>query len=670
MNYRPEIDGLRALAVLPVIFFHAGFETFSGGFVGVDVFFVISGYLITTIIISEMAEDKFSLVNFYERRARRILPALFFVMAVCLPLAWYSLSSAALQDFGQSLVAVATFSSNFLFWQENTYFVAASELKPLLHTWSLAVEEQYYIIFPALLMLTWRLGVQQVITILAFVFLVSLGLAVWETQYNINRLWPPGGAYFLLPTRLWELLIGTFLAFYLHHHTYLKSHSVNQVLSIVGIAMIVYSVVGYKNHTPFPGLSALIPTLGTALLILCAVPQTIANKLLSAKFLVGVGLISYSAYLWHQPLLAFARHRVLGEVSDTVLILLCSLSLGLAWLSWKYVEHPFRGKSSKVSRKQVFQFSVGGMLIFTALGLLLHFNNGFTEYKYKQVDEKLMSIGVKNFEHDNGDLQIDSWSILRKVYNDSSYPLGNPDVHKKNNFDLASTKKRVLLVGNSHSKDLFNVFYHSNEISKILDVEHYSAQLHHIDARFYSSEAYSASDVVVLAFGYRGVDLALLYDATKQIISDQKQVVVVAEVFNFLKKGRATLADHVIEIELKKGVSSLEELKGKVNAAYSEHYSNDITTSEFLSRREGWVEVKKRIEADFPAVVFLSKMDYICPNSYCHGLTDTGNKTFPDGVHHTLAGAKFFGKLLSATKFYDDLITGLGLSDQNPTGSE
>jgi peptidoglycan/LPS O-acetylase OafA/YrhL len=160
MKYRAEIDGLRALAVLPVILFHAGFEWFSGGFVGVDVFFVISGYLITTIIISEMAEDKFSIVNFYERRARRILPALFFVMAVCLPFAWLWLAPNDLKDFGQSLVAVSTFSSNILFWLESGYFDTAAELKPLLHTWSLAVEEQYYILFPIFLMLTWRLGIK------------------------------------------------------------------------------------------------------------------------------------------------------------------------------------------------------------------------------------------------------------------------------------------------------------------------------------------------------------------------------------------------------------------------------------------------------------------------------------------------------------------------------
>ena len=160
MQYRAEIDGLRAVAIIPVILFHAGFPLFSGGFVGVDIFFVISGYLITTIILTEKEQGKFSLINFYERRARRILPALFFVMLVSLPFAWLWLIPSDMKDFSQSLIGVATFSSNILFWQETGYWGTANELKPLLHTWSLAVEEQYYIIFPLYLMLfPWQIFV-------------------------------------------------------------------------------------------------------------------------------------------------------------------------------------------------------------------------------------------------------------------------------------------------------------------------------------------------------------------------------------------------------------------------------------------------------------------------------------------------------------------------------
>ena len=400
MKYRAEIDGLRALAVLPVILFHGGFELFSGGFVGLDVFFVISGYLITTIIISEMAEGKFSIVNFYERRARRILPALFFVMAACLPFAWLWLMPSDLKDFGQSLIAVSIFSSNILFWLESGYFDTAAELKPLLHTWSLAVEEQYYILFPLFIMLTWRLGLKWILILLSIVFFVSLGAAQWGA-YN-----SPTATFFLLPTRGWELLVGVFAAFYLKYNNHLKSHSLNQVLSLLGFGMIIYSIIAFDKTTPFPSLYALIPTIGTGLLILCAVPKTMIHKLLSLKFIVGIGLISYSAYLWHQPLLAFARYRVFIELSDITVTLLCLSSLLLAYFSWRYVEAPFRDKSV-YSRSRVFSFAVMGILIFSVVGIffqqdlvLKNSPNILKNIPYTSLSKKIETLGEVCLEDD------------------------------------------------------------------------------------------------------------------------------------------------------------------------------------------------------------------------------------------------------------------------------
>jgi peptidoglycan/LPS O-acetylase OafA/YrhL len=181
MDYRREIDGLRALAVLPVILFHAGFDSFSGGFVGVDVFFVISGYLITTIILSELEEGTFSIVNFYERRARRILPALFLVILVCIPFAWLWLLPIDMKDFSRSLVAVSFFASNILFWRESGYFDTAAELKPLLHTWSLALEKQFYVLFPLILILFWKIGKRWILVLLGLVCFDDLVLAGWVT---------------------------------------------------------------------------------------------------------------------------------------------------------------------------------------------------------------------------------------------------------------------------------------------------------------------------------------------------------------------------------------------------------------------------------------------------------------------------------------------------------
>ena len=426
MKYRAEIDGLRALAVLPVIFFHAGFEWFGGGFVGVDVFFVISGYLITTIIISEMADKKFSIVNFYERRARRILPALFFVMAACIPFAWLWLTPNELKDFGESLVAVSTFSSNILFWFESGYFDTSAELKPLLHTWSLAVEEQYYILFPVFLMLTWRLGIKIVMTSLLVVFLISLSGAAWGTQFASN---PKiiSGAFFLLPARGWELLIGVFAAFYLKYNTHLKSHIANQLLSLFGFLMIVYSIIFFDKTTPFPSLYTLIPTIGTGLLILCAVQKTFIYKLLSLKFIVGVGLISYSSYLWHQPILAFARHAFWGSELDFLsLIFLIALSLALGWFSWCFIERPFRDRKV-FARKDIFFMSALMITFFVTIGLITHFNSGFLDRVSPDLrKDKLQKVATScNFR-----------------FNESP----NPD-----NLAECHSSSTVFLVGDSHA---------------------------------------------------------------------------------------------------------------------------------------------------------------------------------------------------------------------------
>jgi peptidoglycan/LPS O-acetylase OafA/YrhL len=360
MNYRREIDGLRALAVLPVILFHAGFELFSGGFVGVDVFFVISGYLITTIILAELEQEKFSIVNFYERRARRILPALFLVMLFCLPFAWVLLTPADLNSFAKSLIAVPLFVSNIFFWRDGGYFETAAELKPLLHTWSLAVEEQYYVLFPLFLMFFWKLGKRWILATLIFVFLASVTLAQWGSYAK------PVASFYLLPTRGWELLIGAFSALYLSTENRKEfSKILSDFLGWLGVALILYAVFAFSKATPFPGLYALIPTLGTALIILFATQQTTVGKFVGNNLFVGLGLISYSAYLWHQPVLAFARHWS-TELDQLLILLLVTLVLLISYLSWRFIEQPFRSKA-KFNRKFVFtsSFLVGLIFIFT-----------------------------------------------------------------------------------------------------------------------------------------------------------------------------------------------------------------------------------------------------------------------------------------------------------------
>lgn len=374
MHYRPEIDGLRALAVIPVVLFHAGFASFSGGFVGVDVFFVISGYLITSIILAEQHAGKFTIAGFYERRARRILPALFVVMLVCLPFAWLWLLPHELKEFSESLVAVSLFSSNILFWSQSGYFDTGTELKPLLHTWSLAAEEQYYLLFPPLLILTARVKTRRLLAVFAAIAVASLALAQWGSRHA------PEATFYLLPARAWELLIGVFVAYYFAAKDRAPQAPMNGPLSesgsLAGLLLIVYSIVAFDKGTAFPSAYALVPTVGAALVILCANPQTLVGKLLGSRALMGMGLISYSVYLWHQPLFAFARYRSSEPPGAAMLLALAVLAVVLGWLSWKYVETPLRSRRL-LARKQVFLASGAIGVLFLSLGMGVYFNRGF-----------------------------------------------------------------------------------------------------------------------------------------------------------------------------------------------------------------------------------------------------------------------------------------------------
>lgn len=363
MNYRREIDGLRSLAVLPAIFFHAGFQSFSGGFVGVDVFFVISGYLITFIILNEQQSGTFTLLNFYERRARRILPALFVVMFACLPLAWLWSPPSEIKNFSDSLIAVSTFCSNVLFWMTSGYFERDAELKPLLHTWSLAVEEQYYLFFPLFLLFMWRFGKRWIL--IASAVMVGLSLALAQSASAVS----PPTAYYLLPTRGWELLIGAWVAFYFFDNSNPNfKKSISEIGGMVGLSLIVYAVTVFDKNTPFPSVYTLAPTIGAALIILFSTQQTVVGRLLGNRLLVAIGLVSYSAYLWHQPLFAFARQRSVDEPSKPLLLSLALIAMGLAFLSWKYIETPFRS-NQKFSRRQIFSYCAVGGTFFIAIGV-------------------------------------------------------------------------------------------------------------------------------------------------------------------------------------------------------------------------------------------------------------------------------------------------------------
>jgi peptidoglycan/LPS O-acetylase OafA/YrhL len=359
MKYRAEIDGLRTVAVLPVILFHSGLLVF-GGYVGVDIFFVISGFLITTNVASEIQDGTFTIVRFYERRARRIMPALLLVLILCTVAALLLSSKQALGIFSHTLMWVTAFAGNIYFWKTASYFDTSSNLNPLLHTWSLAVEEQYYLFFPLLLMAGWKRFSKWTFGILAAIAIASFFLSDWASTHTATA------NFYLLPFRFWELLAGSLAALWRLRKGLENSYKLHNVLSIAGFLLIAYSLWAYSDDTPFPGRYALAPVLGSVLIVLFARQGTIVGKFLSWSPMVLIGKISYSAYLWHQPLFAFARQIAIDKPRTSVMVGLSLLSLCLAYLSWRFVESPFRARG--VSRQKIFAFTGMGIALCFAAG--------------------------------------------------------------------------------------------------------------------------------------------------------------------------------------------------------------------------------------------------------------------------------------------------------------
>lgn len=366
-KYRPDIDGLRALAVIPVILFHAGLSVFGGGYVGVDVFFVISGYLITSIIMSEKNAGVFSLSSFYSRRAKRIMPALLVVMAVSTAVAWFLLPPREMDYFSQSVISTILFGSNILFWLQSGYFDTAAELKPLLHTWSLAVEEQYYIFFPLLFLLLWRWGRKIMVPAILLLLVASAVFSVWLSGRD------PVGAFYLLPARAWEILVGAWVALLGFRST---NRIVGNIGGLIGLLLVVIPVFKYDSATALTELYALPVVIGTALIIQFSLPGTLVYRLLTLRPMLWAGVLSYSAYLWHQPILAFAKIRFSHSLEPGAVAALVALTFALSVLTFRFIENPARRVRARKS-SLVIGTAVAGALVLGGVGYSAHRAEGF-----------------------------------------------------------------------------------------------------------------------------------------------------------------------------------------------------------------------------------------------------------------------------------------------------
>lgn len=359
MKYRADVDGLRALAVLPVIAYHMGIGGIPGGFTGVDIFFVISGYLICGIIFNSAMAGNFSYLDFYKRRCLRILPPLFVVLLATLIFGYYHLLPAQFTDLSNSALAALLSASNIFFWKTTGYFDGPADLKPLLHTWSLAVEEQFYILFPIVLLLVIRLFRHRTTQVMLLVIAGSLLLSV----YGVTR--KPTFTFYMLPTRAWEMALGGIIAIAgLEAKTARYSTNLKHVMSLAGLGLILFGFLWLDTTMPFPAWNALYPCLGSFLIILAG-QQSVVSRLLALKPVVYIGMISYCLYLWHWPIIVYARMFFNFEPGVRELVIL-ALTFTLAVASRYLIEIPFRYRLAWVSPGRIVTASVIGLAVMSA----------------------------------------------------------------------------------------------------------------------------------------------------------------------------------------------------------------------------------------------------------------------------------------------------------------
>ena len=435
INYRPEIDGLRSLAVISVIIYHANInigniQFLNGGFFGVDIFFVISGYLISFLIFKELSEKKiFSFSNFYKRRIRRIIPALLFVMMCSLPIGWIILPPSSFISLSESILSSIGFVSNIYFHFSGIEYDAWQGLfVPLLHNWSLSIEEQFYIIFPLFIIIVFNFCKKYLLIFLIFCFVSSF---LMHLMLNKNY---PSTTFYFLHTRIWELICGSLIAYYeikLDHRN--KNKILSQLMPIIGIGLIIFSIFFFDNKTFHPSFYTLIPVVGVALILWFSNKNDIVTKILSYRIFVAVGLISYSLYLWHYPLFSFAKNLEIFYDNHYGKFLLIIISIILSIITYYLIEQPAR-KSNSI--KAVFFLMALSVLIIITYSIVVIINDGFSK-----------RLKVKNFQKKH------TFAYLTQ---DDKPCFGRT----QNLCNFGSHKKKIILLGDSHmgslAFDLYN----------------------------------------------------------------------------------------------------------------------------------------------------------------------------------------------------------------------
>ena len=624
IHYRPEIDGLRTIAVLSVVIYHAeitiyGTAILPGGYLGVDIFFVISGYLISSIILKSLQTNSFSFADFYERRARRILPLLLCVLLVSIPFAWLTLFKRELMEFTDSLLGALFFYSNHVFIVDD-YWSLDAKLKPLLHTWSLAVEEQFYLLTPVLLFALYRYLKNHMLLIICGIILASLLFAQWSSGYS------PSHAFYLLPARMWELFAGTSLALLQLSRGNPEPNRFSKLLPAAGTLLILGSMFSFSESTRHPSVLTVVPIVGTMLVIYYTTTGEWVTRLLSSSPFVGIGKISYGLYLWHFPLIVFARFLSPDGWQDYKLLLIL-VSVLIATLTYFTVEQPFRNRKTIALKSVIlpsFFVSYSLMIVFV---LLTNKNDGFN-FRHDSQFPNFVSSGI---EFENVYLQERSWSLVRS---------------KLSTFEKDKGHTRVLVIGNSLGKDLFNSFELNSTRYPQIDFAYLLFRCGRDPDNIFESKKYLEADVIV-------TNLHCSTKHTKKIQDDGKKIVFVS---GHLRIKTLTVEDEDLRTRYLRsgkwgGLTLIDQQlmhSSKIDKPMLERVAFD--NSNYF-----------KIKAETPPkeiVRFIDLNPVQCDEvrSSCLVLTPDHKKVHYDAVHWTLSGARYFGGLIADRRLLDKVL--------------
>lgn len=635
-SYRPEIDGLRAVAIFAVMTYHAeiifgNFKVFTGGYLGVDIFFVISGYIITKIAVNEYQSGKFSIKKFFYRRIRRIFPVLLVVALVTICAGWYILLPSLFVSLSESIISSLIFSSNFYFnHSDQIYGNDNGLIKPFLHTWSLSIEEQFYIVFPFALIYCFKKK--------SYNLLVILLIVSFFATFSFLKI--PKENFYFIYSRAWELLFGAVICIYEKKIMKVKFFRNNlSIFKVLSFILLFYSMLMFDHTTAHPSYITLLPIIFISILIIEDHKKGLVDQLLSLKIVVFVGLISYSLYLWHYPVYAYVRITEIASGDIFIKILSIIIIFIVSCISYFFIEKPIK-KIKKISKKILVSILIFTLTILViCMGIILE--DGYKN-RFKSISQK-----YSNYEMDNEVLQKNTHNFLNK--------------NKK--ISYIKTKKNVLVIGDSHSIGIINSFLLNKNIFEEFEFAQRRIELDFIlpdkkiintKEKIYKmnltketllSEVYQDADIVVISYRFSSKGIGDLMELIKILKKGNKKIILMSSTNEYPSYSGIYTTEY--DRFIIKKFRSNEAIK-----------SDDLTKlmKKLYQEKKDFKSLNLKLKkiAQDQNIKFFSKQKYLCDDLKleCLVITDKGKKLFFDYGHLTIAGSEFIGKKLKELKIF------------------